>query len=177
MVLLRALRRNPDRRMRRLVGPRPRVHVVEVIVLADIVERAGLGPGADDQVMRLGEALLRQARIDAHGVILGADAAHEARDEAAAREVVEHRVFFGDHQRIVHQRQRAAEDRDLGALDAARQRAGEQAGRRHHAVGGLVVLVEADAVEAELVGKLHLVEILVIELGALLRDRSRGWNR
>ena len=32
-----------------------------------------------------------------------------------------------------------------------------------------MVLVEADAVEAELVGELHLVEILVIELGALLR--------
>src|SRR4029079_15987942 len=37
---------------------------------------------------------------------------------------------------------------------------------RHHAVGGLVVLVEAEAVEAEPVGKLHLVEILVIELRA-----------
>ena len=32
-----------------------------------------------------------------------------------------------------------------------------------------MVLVEAHAVEAELVGKLHLVEIVVIELGALLR--------
>ena len=32
-----------------------------------------------------------------------------------------------------------------------------------------MVLVEADAVEAERVGELHLVEILVIELGALLR--------
>ena len=32
-----------------------------------------------------------------------------------------------------------------------------------------MVLVEADAVEAEPVGELHLVEILVIEVGALLR--------
>ncbi len=119
--------------------------------------------------MRLGVALLRLRRVDAHGVIFGADAAHEAGDEAAARQVVDHRVFFGDHQRVVEQRQRAAEDRDLGALDRARQRAGQHAGRRHHAVGGLMVLVEADAVEAEPVGQLHLVEILVIELGALLR--------
>ena len=118
--------------------------------------------------MRLGEPLLRIHRVDAHGVIFGADAAHEARDEAAARQVVEHGVFFRDHQRIVEQRQRAAEDRELGALDRARQRAGQHARDRHHAVGGLVVLVEADAVEAELVGELHLVEILVIELGALL---------
>src|SRR5262249_3800902 len=40
---------------------------------------------------------------------------------------------------------------------------------RHHAVGGLMVLVEADAVEAELVGELHLIEVFVIEAGALLR--------
>ena len=155
--------------MRRLIGPRPRVHVVEVVVLADILERAGLGPGADDQVVRLGVALLRLRRIDPHRVIFGADAAHEAGDEAAARQVVEHRVFFGDHQRIVEERQRPAEDRDLGALDRAGQRAGEHARRRHHAVGGLVVLVEADAVEAEPVGQFHLVEILVIEVGALFR--------
>ena len=154
-----------------LAGTRPRIDVIELIVLALIGERPGLGPGAHDQVVRLGEALLRLRRIDAHGVIFGADAAHEAGDEAAAREVVEHRVFLGNHQRIVEQRQRAAEDRELGALDAARERAGEHARDRHHAVGGLVVLVEADAVEAELVGELHLVEIFVIELGALLRDR------
>src|SRR3954468_9897997 len=34
---------------------------------------------------------------------------------------------------------------------------------------GTVSSVEAHAVEAELVGKLHLVEIVVVELGALLR--------
>src|SRR5262245_63306506 len=64
---------------------------------------------------------------------------------------------------------RAAENRELGALDAARERTGENAGNRHHAVGGLMMLVEAHTVEAELVGKLHLIEIVVIELGAFLR--------
>src|ERR1700729_1434049 len=47
-------------------------------------------------------------------------------------------------------------------------RAREYAGDRHHAIRGLMMLVEADAVEAELVGELHLVEIVVIELGAFL---------
>ena len=32
-----------------------------------------------------------------------------------------------------------------------------------------MMLVEADAVEAELIGELHLVEIVVIELGAFFR--------
>src|SRR5262249_51203505 len=85
------------------------------------------------------------------------------------REVVEDGVFLCDHQRIVDERQRAAEHSELGALDPARERPGENAGDWHHAVGGLVVLVEAHAVEAELIGKLHLVEILVVELGALMR--------
>jgi hypothetical protein len=89
-------------------------------VLADILERTRFGPGADDQVVRFGVALLRLRRVDPHRVIFGADAAHEAGDEAAARQVVEHRVFFRDHQRIVEQRQGAAENRDLGALDAPR---------------------------------------------------------
>ena len=112
----------------RLVRPRPGIHVFELVVLADIGERPGLGPRPHDQVVRLGVALLRIGRVDAHGVIFGADAAHEARDQPPAREVVEHGVFLGDHQRVVEQRQRAAEDRELGALDAARERAGEHAG-------------------------------------------------
>ena len=165
----RALRRNPDRRMWVLIRSRPRVHIVEVIVLALVGERPGLGPGAHDHVVRLAEALLRDHRIDPHGMVFGADAAHETGDEAAAGEVVEHGVFFRHHQRIVQERQCAAEDRELCALDRARQGAGEHARDRHHAVGGLVVLVEADAVEAETVGELHLVEVLVVKLGAVLR--------
>ncbi len=117
--------------------------------------------------MRLGEPLLRFRRIDSHSVIFGADTAHEAGDEAAARQVVEHGVFFRDHERIVEERQRAAENGDLGALDRTRQRAGQQARNRHHAVRRLVVFVEADAVEAKLVGQFHLVKVLVIKLRAL----------
>jgi hypothetical protein len=114
-----------------------------------------------------GEALLRIGRIDAHGVIFGADAAHETGDQPPAREIVEDGVFFRHHQRIVEKRQRAAENRELGALDAAREHAGEHARNRHHAVCGLVMLVQADAVETERVGIFHLVEIFVVEAGAL----------
>src|SRR5262245_25167690 len=107
--------------------------------------------------------------MDAHGVIFGAEAAHETRDQPPAREIVEDGVFFRDHERVVDERQRTAENGELGALDAARECTGENAGNWHHAVGGLVMLIEADAVEAELVGKLHLIEILVIEFRTLLR--------
>src|SRR5262249_24784600 len=49
---------------------------------------------------------------------------------------------------------------------APRQRRGHDVRRRHHAVGVLVVLVHADGIEAELVGVLEHVEVLVIELVA-----------
>jgi hypothetical protein len=34
-------------------------------------------------------------------MIFGADAAHESGDQSPAREIVEDRVFFRDHERIV----------------------------------------------------------------------------
>ena len=63
--------------------------------------------------MGLVEAAVRLRRIDAGGMVLGADAAHEAGDQAPAADVVEHGEFLGDRQRIVEQRQGAAEHRDL----------------------------------------------------------------
>ena len=75
-------------------------------------ERPGLGPGAHDQVVRLVEAVVREGRVDAEGVVLGADAAHEAADQAPAADHVDHRVLFGDRQRMAAQRQRASEYRD-----------------------------------------------------------------
>ena len=113
MVSRDALRGNPDRRMRLLIGPRPAVHVFEVIVLALEGEGAGLGPGLHDQIVRLVEAVVGFRRVRARGMIFGADAAHETGDQPAAGDVVEHGEFFGDHERIVQQRQRAAEHGDL----------------------------------------------------------------
>src|SRR4029078_5274932 len=53
------LRRNPDRRMRRLNAARPGVDVAEVEMVALEGERPRLGPGPDDQVVGLVEALMR----------------------------------------------------------------------------------------------------------------------
>ena len=60
----------------------------------------------------------------------------------------------------------------LHVLGPARERAGHDAGDRHQAVGVLMMLVDAHAVEAELVGIFEFVEIAVVELVALLRDRN-----
>ena len=74
--------------MRGLVGPRPQIDVVQAEMVAVEGERARLGPGLDDQVVRLVEALVRKIWIGARGVVFRADAAHEAGDDAALRQTL-----------------------------------------------------------------------------------------
>ena len=67
-------------------------------------EGTGLRPGPDDQIVRLVESLVREIGVGARRVIFRADAAHKARDDAALRQIVEHRELFGDVDRVIHQR-------------------------------------------------------------------------
>ena len=155
--------------MRCLIRPRPQIHITIAEVIALEFERAGRGPGLDDQIVRFVKALVRKGRIDAGRMIFGADAAHEAGDQAALRQNVEHREFFGDVDRIADNRQRAAEHGDLGGLGALDERARDQVRRRHHAVSGLMVFVDADDVEAEFFGIGQLIEIGIVFRGAFFR--------
>ena len=165
----RALGRDPDRWMGSLVGARPEIDVLVAVMLAVECEGAGLGPRPDDQIVRLVKPLVAEGRVGHRCVVFGAEPADETGDEAALGEVVEHREFFGDGDRVVGDRKRPAEHADRRVLHAPGQSAGQQVGRRHHPVGGLVVFVDAHPVEAEPVGKLQLVEIAVVERRALLR--------
>src|SRR5947209_3366509 len=70
---------------------------------------------------------------------------------------------------MLAQAEGTAEDCDLGLPGTARERRRHHNGRGHQAVGILMMLIDGDAVEAELGCKLQLVEIAVIELVALLR--------
>jgi hypothetical protein len=111
------------------------------------------------------EALVRVDRIDLGGMILAADAAHEAGDQPAIRQIVEHGELFGDRQGIGDNRQRSADDRnlDVHVTRAVDQGAGNDVRRRHQSVGGLMVLVDADAVEPDLRGKNKLIDIFLVE--------------
>src|SRR5262245_25878753 len=155
--------------MRLLVGPRPEVDVLHLVVAAAERERPGLGPGAHDQVVRFVEAVVREGRVDAEGVVLGADAAHEAADQAPAADHVDHRVLLGDRHGMRTEGQRAAENGDLYFGSTPGKSRCRHDRRRHQAVRGLVVLVDRDHVEAELLAVLQLVEEAVVELVPLLR--------
>ena len=65
---------------------------------------------------------------------------------------VEHGELLGHAERRVVERQRVADDGDLHSVRLAGEDRGDEVGRRHEAVGVLVVLVDADAVEAQLLG-------------------------
>lgn len=166
--------------MRLLHATRPDVHIIEIIVAAVIAERPFACPRLQDQFMRFVIARVRERRIDAGRIIFRADAAHKTRDDAPARHLVEHGEFLRDIHRIVHQRQRAAKNGDLGLARRARQRRGDQVGSGHQAIGGGVMFVDADAVEAELVRKLEFADVAVVDPGALrgieigIRQRHPG---
>src|SRR5437667_3980043 len=160
---------NPVAWVRRLQRHRPWVHHAVLVVRALPAERPGLGPRLDDQRMGLLEALAVVGGIDAGGELLLAAAAHEAGDEAPARDHVDHRQLFGEPHGVVGERQRVAEQHELHALGHGGQDRGEHVALGLHAERRVVVLVQHDPVEADLLGQPVVLEVLVVEAAA--RDR------
>jgi hypothetical protein len=94
-------------------------------------------------------------------LVFARDAAGKARDDAAARQAIEHRQLLGQTQRLV-QRQQVAIDQKLQPLGALCRGRCHQVGRVHQAVGRAMMLVEADAVVAQPVELLPRLEMLGI---------------
>ena len=141
MVSVEPWDRNPDRRMRLLIGPRPQVDPRNVVVLALEGKRPGPGPSLHDQVVRLVEALVRLGRIRTGRMIFDADAADEACDEASAGNVVEDGEFLGDAERIEKWQVRPSMRSSPAWCGATAHR--QHAWRRHQAIRRLMVLVHA----------------------------------
>ena len=143
----------------------PDVDVADLVVLAVEGEGVGLRPRLHDEVVRL-VVLLAQAgggrAVCVVGVHGGADG--EASDEPPAADAVEHGELLRDAQGRVVEREAVAENDNRGVARAPRERGGGDVRRRHDAVGVVVMLVDADAVEAGLVGEFELVEVFVVEL-------------
>ena len=171
---------NPHARVRLLQRHRPRVHHAVLVVRALPAERPGLRPRLHDQVVGLLEALAVVGRVHAGGQLLLPAAAHEARDQPAARDHVDHRQLFGQPHRVVGQRQRVAEQDDLHPLGGGGQDRGEHVALGLHAERRVVVLVQHDAVEADLFGQPVVLEVLVVEPAAghrievLVGEHQRG---
>ena len=150
--------------MRLLERLRPQVDVAQLGVLA--VEREDvLGlPRLENQIVSL-VVLLANRRgnfaVAEVGIHRGAD--REAGDQAPARNHVEHREFLGDANRRIVKRDRVAEHHQVGVARAPREGGRHDIRRRHQAVRILMMLVDAEPVEAHRVGILELIEVVVVE--------------
>ena len=160
---------DPHARIGLLQGQRPRIDDAVLIVRALPAERTGHGPGLHDQVVRLLEALAVVGGVHARRQLLLSAAAHEPGHEPALRDHVDHGQLLGEPDRVLGERQRIAEHHDLDALGGAGQHGCEYVGLGLHAERRVVVLVQHDAVDADLLGVDVLLEIFAIEAAA--RDR------
>ena len=117
----------------------------------------------------------KQARVLAEGVAgVHRRADREARDEASARDAVEHGELFRDPGRWVVEGEAVAHDADRGIFGAPREGRGDEVRRRHEPVAVGMVLVHAHPVEAALGGELELVhEVVVHVVGPLRIEQAR----
>jgi hypothetical protein len=166
---------HPNRRMRALQRPRPDGDVVIAPELSLVREHL-LGPGLDDDVVGFLESRARLRERRRMRAVLARNAAGEAGDDAAVRQAVQHRRFFGQPQRLM-QRQQVAVDQQLQPLRALCRRGRHQVRRGHQPVGRGVVLVEADAVVAEAVQQFPRLQVLGVgaraDLGLAVARRQR----
>ena len=172
--LHRAAARHPDRRMRRLDRPRPDVHVALLVEPPVEGERVAIGPGAQDQVVRLVIALAQQRRVLAVGVTgVHRRADRKPGDQPPAGDAVDHCELFGHPRRRIVQRQRVAHHAERGVGRAPRQRGGDQIGRRHQAVAVGMMLVHAYRVEAAFGGVFQFIHEIVVHVMRAPRIEQR----
>ncbi len=166
----RAAAGNVDRRVRLLDGLRPAVHVAELRVLAVEGEGLVLLPRPHDELVRLVVLVAGERRdLPVAEVRVHRRADREAGDEPPAGDHVQHGELLRHADGRVVERDRVADDADGRPRRPARQPGGDDVRRRHEPVAVLVVLVHADAVEAERVGVFELVHVLVVHEVPLTR--------
>ena len=117
-------------RVRLLHRARPDRDRAVLVIAAEPPERPRLGPGATDQMKRLGKTVARFRRVNVVGHVFVRRAAHHAGNQSAAGHCVEHRELFRNPYRV-QDRQGRAQDRNPGAADKLAQRS-----RHHHRVWG-----------------------------------------
>ena len=141
----------------------------EVVVLALPTPGAWLCPGFHHQVMGFLEPLAVEQGIGVGGETLNAGAAHEAGDQPAAGNHIYLGQFFGQADGVVEDGERVAQQHDLGLLGDAGQDGCLEVHGSAEAGGGVVMLVEHQAVETHLFRVFILVQVHIVEFGTSLR--------
>src|SRR5262249_16267096 len=144
--------RNPDRWMWLLVRLGPQIDVAEAVVFALPGERPLVRPRLDDEIVRLVKAFAGIGGVDVILEVLHARADYHARNDPPLRDDIEHGQLFSNPLGMVVEWQDIAQNGELCLRRTACQAGGHDIGGWHVAVGVLVVLIDANALEAELIG-------------------------
>ena len=164
------------RPVRLLLRLRPDRHgaILEVAPLP--AERLRLGPRLEDQLHPLVGALARLLGVEVVAQIFVGRAAQQAEHKAARQHRIEHRQLLGDPDRVADRDDRAQE-RDLDVVDMAREVGRRERRRRGQDARRIMVLRQADPVEAQLLDKAGALDHAAIGLGAHRRVVGRRWHR
>ena len=123
------------------------------------------------------EAFQRIGRRDTVVEIFTPDAAHKARNNATARNNVEHGDFLGDPQGVAMQGDGIADNADRDFFRPLHQHRGDNVWRRHRAIEIRVMFVDRNRVETELFGSGELVEVFGVQrvaaMGVIILIRQR----
>ena len=149
---------------------RAKLDLEAVVGKIDVVGRIAL-PDRQDHVDRLGEDLVAVLIENADRLGIRRErAGADAHDEAALRQMIEHRRVHRDHHRM-HLREVGGAGRELDGLGVVNQRRQEQ-----HAVGDVLagvgqVLAHEGVMEAEPVGENDRLAVLAQRLRPIPADR------
>src|SRR5436305_200112 len=158
--------REPDGR-RLLNRARPDVDVTVTIMLALKGEGTRTRPCLDDQIVCFFHTFAADGRVNIIAKVLHAGAAYKAGDDATTADHIQHGNLLGNTQGIVVQWERVANNSNLCAFDALRQDRGHDIWRGHGTISILVILVNHDAIPAQSVCTLDLVEVTLVKFVAL----------
>ena len=168
--LNRSAAREPNRRMRLLQRLRPRVDVAQLVESSVERERPGPRPRLLDQIMRLVISrphLGRRNSVTAGGIHRRSH--RETCHQSSAAQAIQQRKFLGYADRRIVERQRVAEYHQRGIGFAPGKHSRDHVRRNRKAVAVLMMLVQAEAVETEIIRHLEFVEIPM----QILRDLRR----
>ena len=102
-------------------------------------------------------------RIDVIRKVLHASADHHTGDHTPLGDDIEHGEFLSHALGVVVERQHIAQNDQFGLARAPGQTGRHNIGRRHIAVGILMVFVDAHAFKAAFIGLFELIELAIVQ--------------
>ncbi len=164
------------RRMRLPRRTRPDRDGAELVMAALPAKGLRLGPRLQHQLHGFGGALARLGRVQAIAQILAGGPTQHPDHQAARRQIVEHRQVFGHLHRVALRDDRA--EHGDGYLRRGRHHMrGRDNGRRRQAMRRIMMLGQADPVEAELLDEPNPLDHAAISLRPSFAVISVGRHR